>query len=124
MRGTLGKSLGCITAAIWLVGCASIRPSTPEVVADEPALDAEPAMAPEDILGRSAAALDDILGAPALVRHEGPGEYRRYAYKDCALIVILYPDETGAPKVAHVDAAALNSDEENPDPAACLASVR
>ena len=76
-----------------------------------------------DVLGASADEIDALLGEPALVRREGAGEFRRYGLKTCSLIVILYPDENAAvpPAAAHVEATALNSDEEKPDPEDCLA---
>jgi len=75
-----------------------------------------------DIQALSASEVDDVLGAPSLTRREGSGEYRRYTLSTCSLVVILYPDETGAQKVAHVDATALSSSQEKPDLESCLAA--
>lgn len=74
-----------------------------------------------DVMGKGSAELDRQFGKPSLVRREGPGEYRRYTLKACQLIVILYPDETGAPIAGHVETAAKTADEQKPDLAACLA---
>ncbi|MFQ5562075.1 MAG: hypothetical protein ACE5FO_00755 [Parvularculaceae bacterium] len=118
-----GKS-SLIGALLALAGCASVNPWTGETGAPAENEVATPAMKAEDILGKPATAVDDLLGAPALVRREGPGEYRRYAYEGCALIVILYPDDSGETTASLLDAAAVKSGEEKPDLETCLASVR
>ena len=82
----------------------------------------EPIFELDDVLGRRANDVDAILGSPALIRREGNGEFRRYGLRDCALIVILYPDEQGVVRVAHVDAAALRSSAPKPDVQRCLAA--
>ena len=73
-----------------------------------------------DFKGLGSGAVDAMLGEPALTRREGTGEYRRYALTTCTLIVILYPDEAGVQKVAHVDATATSSTGDKPDLDACL----
>ncbi len=88
----------------------------------KPGAPAAPVFVLGDILGAAPDALEARLGAPALTRREGDGEFRRYSLSTCMLIVILYPDDTGAPRAAHVDAAALNSGEEKPALDACLAA--
>ena len=80
----------------------------------------KPALVQADLLGAPARALDDLLGRPALVRREGPGEFRRYAFEACALIVILYPDEQGALAARSLAAAAKTSGEPTPDLDLCL----
>ncbi len=75
-----------------------------------------------DVLGATGDAVDATFGAPSLTRREGAGEYRRYRLKTCTLIVVLYPDETGANRVSHADATALHSDHEKPALDACLAA--
>lgn len=106
-----------------LAGCAStgagVKPAASAPVL--PAAPAKPMFLQADIMGRDAKALDDLLGAPALIRREGEGEFRRYALADCALIVILYPDETGKSAAAHLDSAAMRSGEPKPDLDQCLA---
>jgi len=82
-----------------------------------------PAINPDDILGKRPDALDQLLGAPSLTRREGQGEFRRYAMGECTLIVILYPDEDGAPRVAHLDAAAQTSGAAKPAVEDCLAGA-
>lgn len=104
-------------------GCAS-APDSAEAPAKPAARSAKPAPAYvlSDILGANAGRLDAMFGAPALTRKEGAGEYRRYALTTCTLIVILYPDERGVGKVAHVDATATHSAGQKPDLNACLAA--
>jgi hypothetical protein len=74
-----------------------------------------------DLAGKEARALDALLGAPALKRAEGRGEFRRYAFASCSLFIILYPDEKGAPRVQEIDAGPKISGEEKPDLDDCLA---
>lgn len=89
-----------------------------------------PAFVESDVIGKSAAALDQMFGAPALTRREGAGEFRRYAFARCGLIVILYPPEGGgagtaptssAHVAAHVAATAKSSEDAAPSVVDCLA---
>ena len=120
MKNGVRMILGA-ASAIGAVACAG-TPLDADLAAASPQPPSEPAFFLEDILGQSATAVDALLGEPALVRREGDGEYRRYGLKSCALIVIVAPDETGAPRAAHVDAAALVSGEAKPEVADCLAA--
>lgn len=115
---------GIFIAALILAGCASVNPWAGKADTETETTAAEPAIKPEDILGKPAAAIDELLGEPALTRREGPGEYRRYAYDGCALIVIFYPDASGEATASLLDAAAARSGEDKPDLETCLASVR
>lgn len=81
----------------------------------------KPVFVKSQIDGAAPAALDRLLGEPTLIRREGEGEFRRYAFRDCALIVILYPDESGGVAVREIDAAAKVSGEKKPDLDLCLA---
>jgi hypothetical protein len=74
-----------------------------------------------DIAGKEAAEIDALLGAPDLTRSEGEGEFRRYALAECALLIVLYPDERGVKRAATLDAGALKSGENKPDLDLCLA---
>lgn len=111
-----------------LTACATAPQSGPHnadranVDQERPDARKRPAFVVDDLLGAKAPAIDMLLGAPSLTRREGAGEFRRYALSQCTLILILYPDETGASEVAHVDATALDSDGEKPDLDACLAA--
>lgn len=81
----------------------------------------EPAFRVADFDQKDGAALDALLGAPDLTRVEGAGEFRRYMLADCALIIILYPDDAGVKRAARLDAGALTSGGDRPDLDACLA---
>jgi hypothetical protein len=110
-----------LAALLLLAACSSTNRDTPLPVA-EPASPSAPVFQLDEILGAAPAMLDARLGAPALTRREGDGEFRRYSLSTCTLIVILYPDDAGAVRAAHIDAAALTSDEEKPNLEACLAA--
>lgn len=104
-------------------GCATAVPAG----ADAPPAAAKktpagPRFLAADLKKMSAADLDRALGAPALTRVEGTGEFRRYMLAECALMVILYPDEKGERRVARLDAGALVSGAAAPDLDACLAA--
>jgi len=104
--------------------CATVAPQTAEAEEDG-AQDVASAPAPSfvraDFMGKETPALDAALGEPGLIRVEGDGEFRRYGLAGCALIIILYPDDDGVRRAAHLDAAALTSSEEKPDLDQCLA---
>ncbi len=110
-----------LAALLLVTACASTDHDAP-LSAARPAAPSAPVFQLNDILGAVPAALDQQLGAPALTRREGDGEFRRYTLSTCTLIVILYPDEAGAVRAAHVDVAALTSEEEKPNLEACLAA--
>ena len=106
---------------LFAASCAS-APKTAEAPRPAPQTPAAPVYTLDQIEGASAQRLDGLLGEPSLTRREGDGEYRRYALTSCTLIVILYPDEIGNSKVAHVDATATTSSTQKPDLADCLAA--
>ncbi|MGF1545342.1 MAG: hypothetical protein ACFB00_12730 [Parvularculaceae bacterium] len=82
----------------------------------------EPAFAADDIVGESPASVDALLGAPALARKEGPGEFRRYDLAACNLAVLFFPPTPGAAPVAKsLHASALSSSRGAPSLASCLA---
>ena len=111
-----------VLASLWaLAGCAGAPPAVAPAPVAPPAPGA-PAFVIGDILGASADAIDGLLGPAALVRREGPGEFRRYGLGNCSLIVILYPDGNGEPVASHVEAAALRAGEDKPDAGECLAA--
>lgn len=111
-----------LSTLLFLAACASGGDAPPPAVESAPAAPAAPAYALSDIQGTGPAAIDALLGAPALTRKEGDGEFRRYRLSECTLIIILYPDETGAQRATHVEATALSSGREKPDLDACLAA--
>ncbi len=117
------KFLPSAATALLLAACASTADAPPPVAAKTtPSAPAAPVYVVSDIMGATPAAIDALLGAPALTRQEGDGEYRRYGLSECALIVILYPDDQGAPRAAHLEATALSSAREKPALDACLAA--
>lgn len=73
-------------------------------------------------MGASPSDIDALLGPPALTRSEGEGEFRRYTLKQCELIIVLYPDDNGVRRAAHIDTAAQRSDAPKPDLSDCLAA--
>ena len=113
----------CLVASLLVTACASTQtPPAPVAAPVAPAEPAAPVYVASDIMGARASAVDALLGAPALTRKEGTGEYRRYSLTQCALIIILYPDEAGVSRAAHLEATALNSGAEKPALPACLAA--
>jgi hypothetical protein len=113
MLAISAAAAGCATTAAPAGGAA------PAAAKKAPA---EPQYRAADLEKMSAADLDRALGAPALTRIEGSGEFRRYMFDQCALMVILYPDEKGERRVARLDAGALVSGAAAPDLDACLAA--
>ncbi len=109
-------------ALSFLAGCATSPASPAPVVASAPQTPAAPVYELSDIVNVRAEAIDALLGPATLSRKEGAGEYRRYSLSQCTLIVILYPDDTGAQRAAHAEATAKISGEEKPDVRACLAA--
>lgn len=119
--------LAVFAALLLSAACATAPSSGPAPVkpggkSGAVAIPAAPVFLLSDLLGAGAGKVDALFGSPALTRREGNGEYRRYGLKQCSLIVILYPDDKGAPKVAHVDATAHDSGQEKPDLDQCLAA--
>lgn len=112
-----------ITGISLIAACSTVPSAEPEITTNaKPKKPAAPVFMLDDLLGVNGKNIDAMLGAPALTRREGDGEFRRYALKTCTLVVILYPDELGFPKVEHVDATAHESGEEKPDLDDCLAA--
>lgn len=107
--------------ALAIGACSTTAPQGgPEPATSAKALD-KPQFRQSDLSGKTARAIDELLGAPALVRMEGKGEFRRYAFAACTLIIILYQDEKGAVAVRELDASAKVSGEPKPDLDVCLA---
>lgn len=117
------RMLAAIVGMAALTACATdnvaVRGPSPGASALQ-----KPAYRLSDVAGKQAADLDALLGAPDLTRNEGSGEFRRYSLASCALIIILYPDESGVKRAASVNAGALKSGDEKPDLDLCLAEGR
>ncbi len=109
-------------AVLVLASACATAPDVAKPVSPAAAAPAAPVYRLGDLKGARSSDVDALLGAPALTRREGSGEYRRYSLTTCTLIVILYPDETGVAKVAHVDATATSSNGDKPDLDECLAA--
>lgn len=118
------RSILMILAMTAASACATPGAGGPAAAGDVSPIRGEPAFVVSNIEGKTGADLDALLGAPDLKRVEGQGEFRRYMLADCALLVILYPDEKGAVRATTVDASALKSGEEKPDLDRCLARGR
>ncbi|WP_411819283.1 hypothetical protein ABFZ85_10195 [Hyphococcus formosus] len=106
-----------------ITGCSTATEKSPEITStSKPKIETGPVYQLDQLLGTNGQNIDALLGTPALTRREGEGEFRRYALKECTVIVILYPDELGIPTVEHVDVTALESGSEKPDLVDCLAA--
>lgn len=88
-----------------------VAPETPEAPAapaappvtepEEPAFSVfipTPAWTEADLAGRTADAVQALLGAPDFVRADPPAAYWRYGAGGCALDVFLYADAADAPR--------------------------
>ncbi len=113
-------------AVAGLTACAATPTADPApIAAPAPAYEfdpANPAFRREDVLGRTAAEIDALLGAPALVRTEGAGEFRRYDLALCGLVVLLAAED-GADRVAkelYASAPTSGDEGEAPTAARCL----
>lgn len=118
----MSRLLWCFAGLLVLAGCATAvgeKRAQETVPLNGPA--PAPAFLASDFVGKAGAELDALLGEADLTRIEGAGEYRNYRLADCALIVILYPDESGVKRVRSIDAGALISGEPAPDLDGCLA---
>ncbi len=118
------SAIAAACAFAFLAGCATSGvPEGPKAMdAAEKPIPKDPVFRLTQILGAAPERVDVLLGAPDLTRREGAGEYRRYTLSRCALIVILYPDNSGRVRAAHVDATALRSGQDKPDVDDCLAA--
>lgn len=77
----------------------------------------------DSIIGRDAAALTRLFGAPRLDRREGAAHVLQYAGSQCVLDAYLYAPRQGAEAVVtHVDAR--NLDGGSVDAAACIAALQ
>lgn len=90
---------------------ASVAPTSPPVVD------------PASYLGAAPDALDDLLGAPALVRAEGAGAFRRYDGASCSVYVLIGRNEAGEAVISQIDAGARAPGETAPEPGACMAWI-
>lgn len=115
----MSRILPFLAVSLLAAGCATT--AAPPRPADGKA-PGKPAFLASEFENATAAEIDGKLGAPALTRVEGSGEFRRYALARCALIVILYPDDKGVRRAAALHAGALVSGEAAPALDECLAA--
>ncbi len=116
----MSRSLMLAAIGVTAAGCATA--GAPGSTAGAGKASGKPAFVAAQFENATAAEIDDRLGAPALTRIEGTGEFRRYTLARCALIVILYPDDKGERRAAALHAGALVSGDEAPTVADCLAA--
>ena len=60
-----------------------------------------------EFVDQSPASLERIFGAPALVRTEGVGQFRRYDTPRCRLYALVLPDAGGRPVIKSLNIAGL-----------------
>ena len=87
-------------ALVALAGCADTGARPETAVAPIPGLPAG-----VSLIGLGGGELAGVMGEPALVRAEGPAEYRRYGLAGCQLDLFLFTDPAGGvPRVVYLDA--------------------
>jgi hypothetical protein len=100
---------GCVgTASMLLCLAACSGPPAPATSSNFP-------LSAAALVGSTPAVLHAEFGAPTLRRVDGPAQVWLYHSPVCGLNLILYPDNSGVPRVA----AAV---PDNGDPAGCMAS--
>lgn len=62
---------------------------------------------PEQLLGKDPDQVEDLLGAPELVRRESPAQIWQYRGRSCIFDVVLY-DEANGERVTYVEARDRN----------------
>ena len=62
---------------------------------------------PEQLLGKDPGEVEELLGAPELVRRESPAQVWQYRGASCVLDVVLY-EEAGGERVTYVEARDRN----------------
>ncbi|MFN3958463.1 MAG: hypothetical protein ACK4NP_00960 [Parvularculaceae bacterium] len=115
------RAFALLATGLAAAGCATTAGSPASPAAGAKSV-GKPAFRAADFENATAAEIDMRLGAPALTRTEGAGEFRRYTLARCALMIILYPDDKGERRAASLAAGALVSGEEPPKLDECLAA--
>ena len=133
-RYSVQRLFAGITISAWLAGCASTGENAPQVTAQPAPADeiAEAIMTPpegspqlpeitrEEFLGQPPGNLEILLGAPALTRREGPGEFRRYDTATCRVYAVVFPGEGGRPVIRSLSVGALTAGYPAPEFASCF----
>ena len=104
-----------LLATLFVSGCAGGTPGTP---------DRGPSTlpAPETLIGKDAAAIKSLIGAPSLVRRDGPAEIWQYVGAGCTANLFLYQSGSDQPfTLDHIDALGING--ARMDTAACFADI-
>ena len=104
------RSLWLLAALAGLTGCAD-QPMQAGLDGGGGA-----AVNPQALVGSTPQMLAAEFGRPVLRRVDGPAQVWLYRSRICGMDVFLYPDKTGAPRVADVV-------PDSPDPARCLRSL-
>ncbi|MEQ1687488.1 MAG: hypothetical protein ABL874_02820 [Sphingopyxis sp.] len=127
------SSLALIALIVLLGGCgaATTSANAPRSAGDRPAPNTYNNGAParaiggggNGVIGRDAAALANMFGAPRLDRHDGAAHVLQFTNDRCVLDAYLYAPRSGAqPVVTHVDTR--NLDGGDVDAAACIAALQ
>jgi hypothetical protein len=114
VRQSLVLSMLCSAALLGIAGCA---PTDVQAQAGGPTFMEMP-LNQAGLVGATPQLLDAAFGKPAILRTEGTAQVWLYHDAGCGLNLVLYPDNTGTPRVAM---AAPTAD--GADPAACSASL-
>ena len=109
---------GVLVAAL-LAGCAGVS-STDGGLEGGPS---GPPIDPIQFVGKPPSELEKIVGAPALVRAEGLGEFRRYDGPDCSVYALVKKSGASPETVASVTAGARFAGADRPETGVCLRAV-
>ena len=119
MSGSFGR-LGCSIALALLAGCAATPAPQPPAPAARPSAFSVAGL--ESVMGRTAAAIEGLLGKPDLDVQEGDARKLQFSSSICVLDAYLYPPAGGAPPVVtYVDARL--PDGRDIDRASCVAAL-
>ncbi|MES2755331.1 MAG: hypothetical protein V4659_11765 [Pseudomonadota bacterium] len=113
------KRAAILTATLALGACAT--GAEPVAIVTRPAQFA-PSAGLAAVMGKDAATLTRLFGAPNAEVREGPGRKLQYASAICVLDAYLYPRGSAAPVVTHVDAR--QTDGSPIDRASCVAALQ
>ena len=112
-------------AMLLLAGCASTGTEAPPVAPAPRTVQRPPPLTStglESVLGRTARALEALLGRPVLDVREGTARKLQFAGPACVLDAYLYPPAAGGePIVTHLDARL--PDGRDLDRASCVAAL-
>ncbi len=80
-----------------------------------------PAPTSQSMMGKDASAIENLLGAPTLLREEVGAQIWQYAGAHCVLLLYLYEDGGKLYRVAHMEARIKGAPNDNVD--VCLAAT-